>query len=127
MTVINQRKNLKVINKYWQSKNMNAVINSLQRMNDHSLVVDVLRETFAEGYGINELDPNKNENLNFLLGSARKLIESKYEQHAIIGLKTTTNIVHHFAKVKSPSPKRAEALFIALTFSLREQYMAIIK
>jgi len=63
-------------------------------MNDYSVVMDVLNNTFAKGLRIEMLNF---DNVAQLLPHAEKLVNSKYETHIMAGLKTTVNILKYFS------------------------------
>jgi con80 domain of Katanin len=59
-------------------------------MNDQSIVMDVLNNTFSENQKVEALNY---ENIAQILPHAISLVNSKYETHILAGLKTTLNIV----------------------------------
>jgi hypothetical protein len=59
-------------------------------MNDQSIVMDVLNNTFAENQKIDVLNY---ENIAQILPHAISLVNSKYETHILAGMKTTLNIL----------------------------------
>lgn len=59
-------------------------------MNDPSIVMDVLNNTFAENIKVESLNY---ENIAQILPHAMSLINSKYETHLLAGLKSTLNII----------------------------------
>jgi hypothetical protein len=59
-------------------------------MNDTSIVMDVLNNTFAENQKIDSLNY---ENIAQIIPHATTLVNSKYETHILAGLKTTLNIM----------------------------------
>lgn len=59
-------------------------------MNDASVVMDILNNTFAENLKIESLNF---ENIASILPHATNLVNSKYETHILAGLKTTLNIL----------------------------------
>lgn len=59
-------------------------------MNDTSIVMDVLNNTFAENQKVDILNF---ENIAQIIPHAINLVNSKYETHILAGLKTTLNIL----------------------------------
>mmetsp|Transcript_41859 Transcript_41859/g.40200 ORF Transcript_41859/g.40200 Transcript_41859/m.40200 type:complete len:181 (+) Transcript_41859:1398-1940(+) len=95
MGVVNRRMNsIRVILNYWKKGDFNSVINGLGMMNDTSVVMDVLNHTFADNQKIEMLNY---ENVANLLPHCIVLVNSKYETHILAGLKSTSNILTHFA------------------------------
>ena len=63
-------------------------------INDVCVVMDVLNNTFAKNIRIEMLNY---ENVAQLLPHTMQLVNSKYETHIMAGLKSTYNILGHFA------------------------------
>ena len=59
-------------------------------MNDTSIVMDVLNNTFAENEKIDTLNY---ENIALIIPHSITLVNSKYETHILAGLKTALNIL----------------------------------
>lgn len=79
---------MKVVRKWWETKNLNSVLNALTMMKDQAVVVDVLKYTFAEGFALEELSL---DNFYVLLSHARCLLELSLQDHVMVGLKTVQN------------------------------------
>lgn len=86
---------MKVVRKWWESKNLNSVLNAFTMMKDQTVVVDVLKYTFAEGYALEELSL---DNFIVLLSHSRSLLELSLQDHVMIGLKTVQNIAVIYKK-----------------------------
>lgn len=96
LSVISRRMgSIKVILNWWNKGNITSAINALNMMNDQSVVMDVLNNTFAEGQKIDMLNFGDVANI---LHHANSLINSKYESHIMAGLKTTINIMKSFGQ-----------------------------
>lgn len=63
-------------------------------MNDTSVMMDVLNNTFAENLKVDILNY---ENISSITTHATNLVNSKYETHILAGLKTILNILKHWA------------------------------
>jgi hypothetical protein len=63
-------------------------------MNDITVVNDVLNNTFAKNLRVEMLNY---ENVTQLLPHTMQLVNSKYETHILAGLRSTLNILSHFA------------------------------
>ena len=63
-------------------------------INDVCVVMDVLNNTFAKNIRVEMLNY---ENVTQLLPHTMQLVNSKYETHIMAGLKSTQNILNHFA------------------------------
>lgn len=81
---------IKVILKWWNQGNITSAINALNMMNDVSVVMDILNNTFAENQRIDMLNF---ENIAHIIPHAIQLVNSKYETHILAGLKSTQNIL----------------------------------
>ena len=64
-------------------------------MNDICVVNDVLNNTFVKNLRIETLNY---ENVTQILPHTMQLVNSKYETHILSGLKSTLNILSHFAQ-----------------------------
>lgn len=84
---------IKVILNWWNKGNITSAINALNMMNDVSVVMDVINNTFAENQKIDMLNY---ENIAQILPHTTKLVNSKYETHILAGLKATQNILKIF-------------------------------
>lgn len=84
---------IKVIQNWWSKNNIASAINALNMMNDQSIVMDVLNNTFAENQKIEALSY---DNISQILPHAISLVNSKYETHILAGLKTCLNILKHW-------------------------------
>jgi len=84
---------IKVILNWWNKGNVTSAINALNMMNDMSVVMDVLNNTFAENQRIDMLNY---DNIAQILPHATGLVNSKYETHILAGLKSTMNILKSF-------------------------------
>ena len=85
---------IKAILNYWQNGSVSSAINALNMMNDICVVNDVLNNTFVKNLRIETLNY---ENVTQILPHAMQLVNSKYETHILAGLKSTLNILSHFA------------------------------
>jgi len=85
---------IKAVLNYWQTGSVTTAINALNQMDDICLVNDVLNNTFAKNLRVESLNY---ENVTSLLPNTMKLVNSKYETHILAGLKSTQNILVHFA------------------------------
>jgi katanin p80 WD40 repeat-containing subunit B1 len=81
---------IKVIQTYWSKGSITSALNALNMMNDTSIVMDLLNNTFAENQKIDTLNY---ENIAQILPHATSLVNSKYETHILAGLKTSFNII----------------------------------
>lgn len=94
--VVNRRINsIKVIQSWWGKGNITSAINALNMMNDTSIVMDVLNNTFADNQKVDALNY---ENIAQIIPHAMNLANSKYETHILAGLKCTLNILKHFGQ-----------------------------
>ncbi len=84
---------IKVILNWWNKGNVTSAINALNMMNDNSVIMDVLNNTFADNQRIDMLNY---ENVAAILPHAISLINSKYETHILAGLKSALNILKSF-------------------------------
>jgi con80 domain of Katanin len=92
--VINRRMNsIKVILNWWNKGNITSAVNALSMMNDTSVIMDVLNNTFADNQRIDMLNY---ENIAAILPHATMLVNSKYETHIQAGLKSSLNILKSF-------------------------------
>jgi len=92
--VVNRRiQSIKVIQNWWTKGNITSAINALNMMNDTSIVMDVINNTFAENQKVDMLNY---ENIAQILPHTMNLVNSKYETHILAGLKSTLNILKHW-------------------------------
>ena len=84
---------IKVILNWWNKGNITSAINALNMMNDMSVVMDVLNNTFAENQRIDMLNY---ENIPAIIPHTISLVNSKYDTHILAGLKATLNILKAF-------------------------------
>lgn len=80
---------VKVVKKWWETKNLTSVLNALTMMKDQTVTVDVLKYTFTQGIALEELTF---DNVMTLLTHARSLIEMSLQDHVIVGLKAVQNV-----------------------------------
>ena len=83
---------MNVILNWWNKGNITSAVNALTMMNDQSVVMDVLNNTFADNQRIDMLNY---ENIAAILPHTISLVNSKYETHIQAGLKSTLNILKH--------------------------------
>ena len=81
---------VKTVMNYWHKGDIMAAINALNMMNDLSVVMDILNNTFAEGQSIERLNY---DHISAVLPLAANLTNSKFEAHTKVGLKTALNIL----------------------------------
>ena len=81
---------VKTVMNYWYKGDIMAAINALNMMNDLSVVMDVLNNTFADGQAIERLN---HDHISAVLPLAANLSNSKFEAHTKVGLKTALNIL----------------------------------
>mmetsp|Transcript_39349 Transcript_39349/g.28466 ORF Transcript_39349/g.28466 Transcript_39349/m.28466 type:complete len:83 (+) Transcript_39349:1408-1656(+) len=77
---------------WWNKGDIPAAINALNLMQDMSVNMDVLNNTFAVGYKIEYLTY---DNICSVMPHTVSLINSKYETHVLAGLKSAINIIAH--------------------------------
>lgn len=87
--------NINVIQNWWNKGNITSAINALNMMNDTSIVMDVLNNTFAENLKVDLLNY---ENISQIINHSINLTNSRYESHIKAGLKTVLNILKHWEK-----------------------------
>jgi katanin p80 WD40 repeat-containing subunit B1 len=75
---------------WWNKGSITSALNALSMMNDTSIVMDVLNNTFAENQKVDSLNY---ENIAQVVPHATNLVNSKYETHIVAGLKTSLNII----------------------------------
>lgn len=85
---------VKAVLHYWQNGSVTSALNALHMMNDVCVANDVLNSTFVKNLRIETLNY---ENITQLLPQTMQLVNSKYETHILSGLRSTLNILNHFA------------------------------
>mmetsp|Transcript_42398 Transcript_42398/g.31047 ORF Transcript_42398/g.31047 Transcript_42398/m.31047 type:complete len:102 (+) Transcript_42398:302-607(+) len=92
--VIHKRQhNLKTVAKWWTQANVNSTINTLTQLKDPSVVNDFFGETFARQ---ERLEVVTLENCPAILAHCLLLINAKYTQYNLTGIKAYYNIFKSF-------------------------------
>jgi len=85
-----RRSSIQVILNYCNKGQIANAINGLTMMNDTTVVMDTLNNTFAKDFHVSGLNY---EIIANLIPLASTLVHSKYEAHILAGLKTIFNIL----------------------------------
>ncbi|XP_074099975.1 katanin p80 isoform X1 [Cotesia typhae] len=93
MVLTNRQKSLQIIYSFWHNKDIKSAIDSAVRMNDLSVIVDLL--------GALNLKPTvwNLDVCNLLLRPITELIQSKYEMYVTVGCTALKLILRNFAPV----------------------------
>ena len=85
---------MKVIINWWNKGQVTSAINALNMQNDLGLTMDVINATLSQNC---RFDTLKTESATSFMPQVCILLESKYQNHLMAGMKAALNLLRHFS------------------------------